>query len=217
MICRSFALSCFVLATVGASAQMVQFNWAANGLAGAIGAPDNVSAALGTDTITAFGAPVIYTQSSFAAFLGVSVATLQRGDVISFEGNGGSAPVAHYESSTWALNNGPLTQTIQHNETNPTLAPGVLATGSMSQASYNAFFGLSGGSSSVISWIMLDSLLDVGDSGFNMVASGRAGQGVGEGTPDPDAIGTMCLCVPEPGTYAALSIGLIAMIRRRKI
>ncbi len=210
MIGASFALSCAVFA------QDLEIGWAGNGLTNIVGAPNNSFVALGSTTTTSWQTPIVYNPFSMAAFLGISVSTLARADIIAIEGNGGGSPAGHFESSRWTFTNGAFTQTIDHNETSATPGPGIVAFGSLSQASYNAFFGISGTNSPVISWILLDSALDVRDPGFSLNVQQGFPFLPGEGTPDPDAIGRVVCTVPEPSSLIAAGLGIAAFVRLRR-
>ena len=211
---RTLTLTAFGALAVIANSQALAIGWAANGGASIQSAPNNTTLTMGSTTISAWESETVYSPFAFASVLGISVATLGSADVIAFEHNGGGAPLAHFESSRWDLNNGPFTQSIVQDETNAVLNPGVVATGSINQASYNAFFGISGSTSPVVSWMLINSALDVLDPGFNL--SIRNGL-TGEGTPDIDAVGRICACtVPEPSTLAVAGLGLVALWRRRR-
>ncbi len=208
MIGAAIAISC------PAFAQVMEIGWAGVAPANMVGAPNNTTTAIGSATVSGWQSATNYNPFSFASFLGISVSALAQGDVIAFEHNGGGAPVGNFESSRWTMTNGIFTQVIIHDETVAAPLPGVVATGSMSQATYNAFFGISGTQSPVVSWIILDSALDVNDAGFTLNVSAGT---TGEGTPDIDALGRICSCaVPEPSTLAAAGLGLIAIIRKRR-
>jgi hypothetical protein len=150
--------------------------------------------------------------SGLAWLLGVSDDLLARAEVIAFEGNGGHGAGIDYgwESSIWTFSDGIRTATVTFNELvgayrpdRPASHPAVLATGSLSNAAYSAFFGMCSPEldSHIVSYILFDlnmlSLsIDTTSPYFSIrIANGYQPDGsFGEGTPDPDAIGVFSNC-----------------------
>jgi hypothetical protein len=134
-----------------------------------------------------------------AAFLGVSESDLARADIIAFEDNGfAPAPSGGWESSHWAFSDVTSSFAIDFDEfTVPaTSIPGVVANGSVSGASYAAYFGVPPLPSTVVSYLLFDlpPTINTASPAFSVKVSG--GFPIeGEGTPDVDAIGILaCPC-----------------------
>jgi hypothetical protein len=169
-----------------------------------LGAPDFESNALQHDDVFNEFVKVGDFRGGFypglAAFLGVSESTLARADIIAFEDNGFmTAPSGGWESSHWVFSDGTSSFAVDFNEfTVPaTSIPGVVANGSVSGASYKAFFGITPPfPQTVASYLLFDlpPTINTASPDFSVrVSSGLPGEG--EGTPDPDAIGILaCPC-----------------------
>jgi hypothetical protein len=135
-----------------------------------------------------------------AAFLGVSESTLARADIIAFEDNGFlPAPSGGFESSHWVFSDETSSFAVDFNENTvpATSIPGVVANGSVSGASYKAYFGITPPfPQTVASYLLFDlpPTINTASPAFSVtVSSGLPGEG--EGTPDPDAIGILaCPC-----------------------
>ncbi len=185
-----------------------------------LGAPDGVFT--GVDpalTVGRFGPAVSY--SGLAALLGIPESTLAQADVIAFEGNGGHAALSGgWESSAWTFSDGTTSRIALFNEVTGALDVGssadvaLVVNGSLTGSAYDAFFGITPDPTQlVISYIMfnLPSVLST-DAAFTVTLGNRLG--VGEGSPDPDAIGVVR--VPEPATLALLGVAFAALGLSRK-
>jgi hypothetical protein len=135
-----------------------------------------------------------------AALLGVSESTLARADIIAFEDNGfAPAPSGGFESSHWVFSDGVSSFAVDFNENTvpATSIPGVVANGSVSGASYKAFFGITPPfPQTVVSYLLFDlpPTINTASSAFSVRVTGGL-PGEGEGAPDVDAIGILaCPC-----------------------
>jgi hypothetical protein len=214
-----------LLAAAAGLAPAAEVSWAAFGalpsgtlLPGIIGAPDGTlapvpwHAAKFTETAS---------YATLAAKMGLTESQLGSYDVLAWEGNGGSpAASGGWESATWTFNDFVTTVSSTFNElTGAGSSPDVLfKTGSITGAQYNSVFGTHVADGEVWSWLLvqLPSTVHARSPSFNvdfLPVGGLAG--LGEGTPDPDAIGVLS-SVPEPGSWALLAGGLAALAWRQR-
>jgi len=160
-----------------------------------VGQPDmrsvSVSPSSGV-TVSDFRCATQY--ANLAALLHVAPDVLARADVIAFELNGGS-PGEHggWESADWLFRDGVTSYRVVWdavaNRAEP--AEALLANGSLTAASYRAYFGIAGGGpDTVVSYqlLRLPTALRTDSTAFRVTVFGFAS---GEGTPDPEAIGVL--------------------------
>jgi hypothetical protein len=144
-----------------------------------------------------FGPPTAY--SGLGTLLGVSPGVLAKADVIAFEANGGHpAAGGGWESSTWFFSDlrRAYAETFDERAGEGTINGGRRArfwTGSFSDSNYKAYFckadpSVCTGTDAVYSWILIDvpDDIDIHAPFFSVWVSGAT---LGEGSPDPDAIG----------------------------
>jgi hypothetical protein len=179
-----------------ASAQAVHsIRWSGKDTSGGlvVGQPDmrsvSVSPSSGV-TVSDFRCATQY--ANLAALLHVAPDVLARADVIAFELNGGS-PGEHggWESADWLFRDGVTSYRVVWDAVADHAEPAeaLLANGSLTEASYRAYFGITGGDPSpVVSYqlLRLPAALRTDSAAFRVTVSGFAS---GEGTPDPEAIG----------------------------
>lgn len=210
-----------VLATV--------INWAGTGVetagdiinpAGAVGAPDadsgpgatnfNLAAVAnsgGTGTWGSFGPGVSYDTASLEALLGLSMSGV---DFLAVEFNGSAG--LGFEGSKWVFSDGVNTFATEHVPLDP-LHPGIVGNVSVTSAAYTTFFGLSPFTpTGDFNFLLFDLPSSVDTSSAAFTAQVSNGGGFDNGTPDIDAMGVI---VPEPGTFALLGLGLLALAARR--
>ena len=192
-------LACTCLAPLTASANDM-IRWPASAVntpAGPVrGAPDLQTAVISDYHevwVRDFGKPSS-TNIPLEKALGVPQAELADFDIIAFEDNGGSpAAGGGWESSLWLFTDLQHAAAATFNEqTGAANSPtsGIrFRTGTISGATYSAIFGTPA-TNHVISWILIDvpKEIDVNSKTFSVWASGAL---IGEGTPDPDAIGIL--------------------------
>ena len=192
-------VACTCLAPLAASANDM-IRWPASAVntpAGPVrGAPDLQTAAISDYHevwVRDFGKPSP-TNMPLEKALGVSQADLADFDIIAFEENGGSpAAGGGWESSLWLFtdlqNAAAATFNEQTGAANSPSSGIRFRTGSISGATYSALFGTPK-ATSVISWVLIDvpKEIDVNSPTFSVWASGAL---IGEGSPDPDAIGIL--------------------------
>ena len=187
----------------------------------ALGAPDYAflcaAGPYGWAWVKDFKPPILYSGlldliNSSITFAGVPAATsiteadFRRFDVIAFEGNGGSpAGAGGWESGIWFFSDFRHTyaETFNENTGAGMVSSGRRAkfkTGSIYCYQYQAFFAGAIApceyAKAIVSWILIDvpTDIDVHSPNFSVWLSG-AGVGadpiLGEGSPDPDAIGIL--------------------------
>lgn len=206
-------------------AEFTSVRWAGsvNVLAGqaATGAPDGIGAPIGQLVTSNFQTTSTY--SGLAALLGVSEVQLLQADVIAFDVQGltpgqGAGPNNGFESAQFIVGDSLVSATINHDESLTSLRPGVLATGTLTSAQLNGFFGSNTTFSN--SWILLD-VPSIGidkDSPFffSQVTGGSSLGFGGEGSPDLDAIGLLNVtAVPEPSSFVLFAASAVALGYRR--
>lgn len=131
--------------------------------------------------------------ANLAALLGVGPDVLSRADVLAFELNGGH-PGEHggWESADWIFDDGVVTYRVVWDAVAGAATPAeaLVAEGSLTAASYRAFFGITGGTDTVVSYqlLRLPAAMRTDSTSFRVNVRGFAS---GEGTPDPDAIGVL--------------------------
>ncbi len=161
-----------------------------------LGAPDGVSTALSDYHyiwVRNFSNDVSY-GGGLETAMGLAPGELANWDVIAFEDNGGSAASGGgWESSIWFFTDQRNAAAGAFNEAtgaaNGSGGGVAFRTGSLSGAIYNSLFG-SSSSSAVVSWILVNAPdeIDTHSPTFSVWVSGAL---LGEGSPDPDAIGLM--------------------------
>jgi hypothetical protein len=216
-----------------ARAEFININWAGsvNVLAGqaAVTSPDSIGAPIGQLSLSNFQSTTTY--AGLSTLLGVSEAQLLQADLIAFDVQGvvpgqGAGVNNGFESVRFTAGDSQTSVTIDHDENLTALKPGVLATGTLTNVQFNAFFGVNTPFSN--SWILLDwgnVPIDKSSAFFFVEATGGNLLGFGgEGSPDLDAVGLLNVsAVPEPST-AMLFFGTAIVlgygrrhIRHRKI
>jgi hypothetical protein len=206
-VCRpsralSVVLLCGLAGTVQAQA-VHSIRWAGKDTAGGfvVGQPDMRATSVSpTSAVSVSDFRCASQYANLAALLRVAPDVLARADVLAFELNGGS-PGEHggWESTDWLFLDGVSTYRVVWdavaNHAEP--AEALLANGSLTGASYRAFFGIAGGSPDVVvsyQLLRLPTALRTDSSAFRVTVRGFAS---GEGTPDPEAIGVLARpCVP---------------------
>lgn len=190
-------------ASPGWAQAIPSIRWAGRDTAGGrlAGPPDMQDVSVSPDaaaTAGAFGCGTPY--ANLAALLGVGSDVLARADVIAFELNGGSpGESGGWESAEWLFQQrGRTLRVVWDAVANHSDPPGaVVANGSLTAASYRAYFGITTPrADEVISFQLLDlpPAFDVDAPGLRVTVKGFAS---GEGTPDPDAVGLItraCRC-----------------------
>jgi hypothetical protein len=175
-----------------------------------LGPPDDRAAVISEKfhSVWVRGFTSSHAYAKLATFLGVPDRELADADVIAFEQNG-SAPAAGgggWESTVWFFSDLARSygETFDERSGVGTVANGrraVFRTGSVSVADYGSFFGVAGTTGGpVISWLLIDlpDDIDVRSPDFSVWVGGTAGDvGLGEGTPDPDAIGLLTAEAPR--------------------
>lgn len=137
---------------------------------------------------------VVDHSDGLGAVLGLAPGELANWDVIAFEDNGGSpASGGGWESSIWLFTDQEHAAAAAFNEAtaaaNPPDGGVVFRTGSIHGAMFSSLFGAST-SSTVVSWILirLPDGIRTSSPNFSVWVSGAL---IGEGSPDPDAIGVL--------------------------
>lgn len=205
------------------AAQAATVSWATGTLSGGapapalIGAPD-ASTLSNSATVGKFYDTVSY--PALASTMGLTESELMRYDVLAWEGNGGSpAASGGWESASWVFRVPGDSVASTFNEltgtgSNPEV---IFRTGSISAADYMSLFGAADPGTLVWSWLLVDlpTRIDVRDGNFLIdFAPVGGGVGLGEGTPDPDAIGVLN-AVPAPPSWALLLMAAgLAGLRR---
>lgn len=214
-----------LLAATAGLAQAADVRWAAFGALdsgalapGIIGAPD------GTTVGDPWRAAKFTERTSYATLagkMGLSESQLASYQVLAWENNGGSpAASGGWESAKWTFDDLTTAVTSTFNElTGAGDNPAVLfKTGSITGAQYNSVFGTHVPDAEVWSWLLvrLPSGVHADSPSFNVkFLPVGGGVGLGEGTPDPDAIGVLA-AVPEPSTWALWGCGLLGLAWRRR-
>ena len=140
----------------------------------------------------------------------------RAGEVILFEINGTAG--FGWESAQFAFSSGEPVVNMQRNSGAAVGTPVnfVVASGAITPAAYQAFFGFNPAvPAGDVPYLLLDltgSGVDVNSALFPISI-----HGVNGGTPDPEAIGIVPSGVPEPGTAGLLFGGLVITILRRRL
>ena len=216
-------LSAIAILSIASSAYAQDIRWAGTGDVGGfenvLHAPDDRYLGLGGSrhaiTLSGFnpvGSVFVPTMrySGLARLLGVPEATLSGASVIAFEGNGGTGAGVDRgrESSNWTFSDGVNIRSVSFNQLvgaypHPGSDPAVIATGSISEAAYNSFFGICAldPNNKIISYILFDlhsgrPVVNTASSSFSikLAAHDEDVTRFGEGTPDPDAVGIFSSC-----------------------
>jgi hypothetical protein len=218
------ALCAFAILGVATSAHAQTIRWAgtvdALGYENILHAPDDRYLGLGRFTrpgVTLGGFNPVsgvfvgtMRYPGLARLLGVSESTLSRASVIAFEANGGSGAGVDlgWESSKCTFSDGVNVRRVSFNERvgaypHPGSDPAVIATGSIRNIAYSAFFGMcsSDPAGPVTSYILFDlhsgsPVINTTSASFSIRLEAHDGDPTtfGEGSPDPDAVGIFVSC-----------------------
>lgn len=214
-------LACASIATAATTVRWAEFAATPSGLLAPniIGAPD---ARFFSSEWQAAKFNIRVDYATLAATMGLTEAELGTYDVLTWEGNGGgSAASGGWESANFAFTGGGNVSATFNELTGASSNPAVVfKTGSVNAAQYAGLFGASDPLNNVYSWLLvrLPAGVDAHSPSFAVDFRGvGGGVGLGEGTPDPDAIGVLSL-VPEPGLLAMMVTGLamLGVCRRRR-
>ncbi len=186
--------------------------------ANAVGSPNGSAASIndptGLLTVSQFLQQITYNDSALAAAL--NLPSLPVFNVILFEINGTAG--FGWESAQFAFSSGGPAVNMQRNSGSAVGTPVnfIVASGAITPAAYQAFFGFN---PAVPAGDVPYLLLDLTGSGVNVSSPlfQISINGINGGTPDPEAIGIIPSGVPEPGTAGLLFGGLaLAILRRRR-
>ena len=193
-----------------ANAQTV--NWATQGDAFALGAPDAVTGAASVTMAGRYTDTVNY--SGLAGFLGISPTLFGANQILAFEGNGGSGPIGGWESARWTFTDGANSVTVDYNETVINGGTSItVASGNLAPGAYSTYFGLPT-SNDVYSFVLFQLPFSFNPTTLNVsITNGNTLGLPGEGSPNPDAVGAL---VPEPISSLGLVAGCLVFLKRRR-
>jgi hypothetical protein len=180
-----------------------------------LGAPDGRLARFDGDnpveaTVSGFSTTAMYDESDLATLLGVSLATLQQAEVITFDLNGLEHDI---ESATWTFSANGLTEVFHTGSAGPNTP---IATGMIAAADYTGFFS-TGALESPFPSFALFTLQSV-DSTSADFAVRISAVGVDPHSPDLDSVGVIrssASAVPEPSSFTICGLGILGCIGAR--